>query len=286
MAAVAGPQDTSIVELAALVSRIEGGDLHLLHVIEVPETESLESVSYARVSKELKLLSKAKKLAGDMRANVHTKIVVSHKPSEAIVEEARELGASVIFMGWRGKRAPEMLMGSNIDRVVQNAPCDVVIYKSKEMPEEVNSILVVATGEGNETYAAGMGVLLAKRYKASVKILGVPTNASRAELVESIVSRLDQICHTHGVAHAVESGKARGTESVILEAAADQDIVIIGAADEERLAQFVFGSLQNRLAERMDKPFIIVQKVKSSQDPSQEAPESASQLLHAAAGSR
>ncbi len=286
MAAVAGPQDTSIVELAALVSRIEGGDLHLLHVIEVLETESLESVSYSKVSKELKTLSKAKKLAADMRAKVHTKIVVSHKPSEAIIEEAREIGASVIFMGWRGKRAPEMLMGSNIDRVVQNAPCDVVIYKSKEMPEEVNSILVAATGEGNETYAAGMGVLLAKRYKATITLLAAPAHARGVREMDGIIARLDHIFHTHGVSHKVESAKTKNAEAAILEAAASKDIIIIGAADEERLAQFVFGSLQNRLAERIEKPFIIVQKVKASKEPSQEAPESASRLLHEAAGSR
>jgi amino acid transporter/nucleotide-binding universal stress UspA family protein len=286
MAAVAGPQDTSIVELAALVSRIEGGDLHLLHVIEVPETESLESVSYARVSKELKLLSKAKKLAGDMRAHVHTKIVVSHKPSEAIIEEARELGASVIFLGWRGKHGTEMLMGSNIDRVVQNSPCDVVIYKSKEMPEEVNNILVVATGEGNDTYAAGMGVLLAKRYKATITLLAAPSHARGARDMAGITARLDQIFKTHGIPCREASAKTKNMDAAIMEAANEQDIVIIGAVDEERFTQFVFGSVQNRLAEKLDKPYIIVQKVKASKEPSQEAPESASRLLHEAFGSQ
>jgi APA family basic amino acid/polyamine antiporter len=279
MAAVAGPQDTSIVELAALVSRIEGGDLHLLHVIEIAETESLESVSYGRVSQERKALSKAKKLAGDMRAHVHTKIVVSHKPSEAIIEEAKEIGAGVIFMGWHGRRAPEMLMGSNIDKVVQNAPCDVVIYKSKAMPEEVNRILVVATGEGNETYATGMAVLLAKRYKAAITLHGACGRESEKERLGQILDRLCQICDTHGVTHERKLDCVKSVEGTVLSSSASHDIVIIGAADEARLMQFVFGSLQNRLAERIEKPFIIVQKVKLSQSPAEETPQSASRIL-------
>jgi nucleotide-binding universal stress UspA family protein len=279
MAAVAGPQDTSIVELAALVSRIEGGDLHLLHVIELQETASLDSVSYGRVSQERKSLSKAKKLAGDMRAHAHTRIVVSHNPSEAIIEEAKEIGASVIFMGWRGRHGHEMLMGSNIDKVVQNAPCDVVIYKSKAMPEEVDRILVVATGEGNETYATGMAVLLAKRYKASITLYGACHRECDQERLGQILDRLCQICETHGVAHERKLDSSKNVEGDVLAAASSHDIVIIGAADEARLMQFVFGSLQNRLAERIDKPFIIVQKVKLSQAPAEETPQSASRIL-------
>ncbi|MFH0815891.1 MAG: amino acid permease [Methanobacteriota archaeon] len=279
MAAVAGPQDTSLVELAALVSRVEGGELHLLHVIELPETESLESVSYARVSAEKRTLSKAKKLASDMRANVHTKIVVSHKPSEAIVEEAREMGASVIFMGWRGRHGPEMLMGSNIDKVVQNAPCDVVIYKSKAMPEEVDRVLVVATGEGNETYATGMAILLAKRYKAAITLYGACHRECDRERLGQILDRLCQICETHSVVHERRLDDSKNVEGAVLAASANHDIVIIGAADESRMMQFVFGSLQNRLAERIEKPFVIVQKVKPSPSPAGETPQSATRIL-------
>jgi APA family basic amino acid/polyamine antiporter len=282
MAAVAGPEDTPIVELAALVSRIEGGDLHLLHVIEMPDTDSLDSVSYSRVSRERRALTKAQKIAEDIRARVHTKIVVSHKAAEAIIGEAKETKASVLFLGWKGRHGTDIMMGSNLDKIVQDAPCDVVIYKAKGMPEDVFRILVVSTGEGNETYAVGMAILLAKRYKASISLLGVATGEQDRERSQELVNRLAQICDTHGVSYERRTELSKDVEQTVCSASQDHEVVVIGEAEESRLRQFLLRSLPDRLAQRMTKPLIIVQKVQPRESAPEPEPQSAVRLLEAA----
>jgi amino acid transporter/nucleotide-binding universal stress UspA family protein len=282
--AISGPQDMPIVELAALVSRAEGGEVQLVHVIEVAEGKPLDSVSYGLVSRERKALSQARRLANDMGAHIHSKVIASRKASDAIVDEAKAVKASAIFMGWRGTHGPGGVMGSNIDKVVQNAPCDVIIYKSKVMPEEVNRILVVVTGEGNEKFATGTAVLLAKRYKASITIAPVRPEHSHNPPDGALVASLAEVCAGQEIQSNIME-TLYGDDAVV-KASNEHDVVVVGAADESRIMQFVFGSFQNRLAERVENPLVIVQKVNPSEERVPESLESGRELLHAAADIR
>ncbi|MBI5000589.1 MAG: amino acid permease [Euryarchaeota archaeon] len=278
MAAVQGPEDTEVVELAALVSRIEGGDLHLLHVIEVPEAKSLDSVSYGTVNRERKLLSKAKKKAEEIRAKVHTKIVVAHKPAQAIIDEVREARASLLFVGWKGRFGGGRFMGVNIDKILANAESDVILYKSKGIPEDINNILVVSAGEWHDTYAASTAVLLAKRYRAKITVLAVYARDDGIDEARKQLDRLALVCSTHGIKHDKRLEHTHNFERAVLKAAEGAEIVVTGATGSHKSVQeYAFGTLQDKLAQDLDKPLIIVRKARARGIAPSEAPQRPSQ---------
>jgi universal stress protein A len=71
-------------------------------------------------------------IAEQMRANgLHAEAILRHgNPYEEIVNAAREIGVDLIVIGSHGYTGlGRLLLGSTADRVLQYAPCPVLVVK-------------------------------------------------------------------------------------------------------------------------------------------------------------
>lgn len=105
---------------------------HLPHfpatIDEVQDEEERENAYFARVQGEARELAEARGVA------LHARTVPG-RAAERIMELARSGGFDLIVVGHRGHTSPwHRLAGSTADRLVEQAPCDVLVERPVAPP--------------------------------------------------------------------------------------------------------------------------------------------------------
>jgi universal stress protein A len=133
------PGSENAVAKARELAEAMGAELELVHayqlpVLALPDSSITVSPTYvaeltSRAQQELDRHADALKASG---LTVQTRVVEGN-PAEAIVERAKELGASMIVMGTHGRSGfRRFLLGSTAERVVRTATVPVL---SVHLPE-------------------------------------------------------------------------------------------------------------------------------------------------------
>jgi nucleotide-binding universal stress UspA family protein len=89
---------------AMLLGGREGVEASLLHVIEVPFDQTLDTENEAAVARADAILSSAEALLTERGVPTRTSTVQARAAGPAIVDDANELGADLIVMGLRYKK--------------------------------------------------------------------------------------------------------------------------------------------------------------------------------------
>jgi nucleotide-binding universal stress UspA family protein len=120
----------------ALLGTATGARLTLLHAYHLP----VEYTAYGTIPTGLPFQQDVATLAEEKLAEAATTLATEGLqvdtlaregyPPDVIVETARELDADVIAMGTHGRTGlRHLLLGSNAERVVENAPCPVLTVR-------------------------------------------------------------------------------------------------------------------------------------------------------------
>ncbi len=258
---------TELVEFASLVARVEGGELTLLHVVEVPETLPIDAIDRLYLSEVRWSLGRLRRRAEEAGVDVKARVEVSHRVIDAILDNVRDDETDLLVLGWRGGWKKGRILGSNLDRFVQEAPCDVVVFKSTAMKEKLDNILVMNAPEWHVSYATGYAILLAKKHKAKITILSVVQTDLEAEKEKAYSARLAEMCRTHDVPFEEKLVRIRNVVDTVVGEAANFDLLVLGASSEWRLTQFAFGPMQDQIARKTTTPTLMVRKVRRREEP-------------------
>jgi nucleotide-binding universal stress UspA family protein len=119
--------------LAIAMAKQNNSELHMISVEEIdymPEfIEEVREETGTAARRYHKVIQRARSMAEQDHVRLHTHVVAGH-PVRDIVELAKELKADLLVIGARGHSALyERLIGSRADRIVQLAPCPVLVVK-------------------------------------------------------------------------------------------------------------------------------------------------------------
>ena len=90
---------------------------------------NMQTAISARMKEAETILQKALKSVGEIQGEVHTEILEG-PPAEAILNVANTRKVDLVVMGSRGiGRLKGLLIGSQSQKVVQHAPCPVLIVR-------------------------------------------------------------------------------------------------------------------------------------------------------------
>jgi len=256
-----------LVEFGSLIAQVEDAELTLLHVIEVPPALPIDAIDRAYVSEVRYHLGKLRRRAEELGAYATARVDVSHKVFDSILDNIREDETDLLILGWRGGWRRGRILGTNVDRFVQEAPCDVVVFKSAGLKPKVERILVMNAPEWHVSYATGYAILLAKKHRAKITILSAVQTDRELEKERGYSARLAEMCRTHGVAFEEKFVKARNIVDTVVEEAMNYDLLALGASTEWRLTQFAFGPWQDQIARRTETPTLMVRKVRRKEEP-------------------
>jgi len=257
---------TELVEFAALVAKVEDAELKILHVIEVPPALPIDAIDRLYVGEVRSSLGKLRRRAEELGAFATARVEVSHKVFEAILENIREDETDLLVLGWKGGWRKGRILGANVDRFVQEAPCDVVVFKSAGLKPKLDRILAMNAPEWHVSYATGYAILLAKQHRAKITILSAVQTDRELEKEQVYSARLAELCRTHGVAFEEKFAKVRNIVETVVDEARSHDLVVLGASSEWRLTQFAFGPMQDQIARRTETPTLMVRKVRRKEE--------------------
>src|SRR2546426_890325 len=256
-----------LVDFGALVAQVEDAELTLLHVIEVPAALPIDAIDRSYVGEVRWQLGKLRRRAEELGAYATARVEVSHKVFDAIIDNIREGDSDLLVLGWKGGWRKGRILGTNVDRFVQEAPCDVVVFKSAGMKPKLERILVLNAPEWHVSYATGYAILLAKKHRAKITILSAVQTDRELEKERGYSARLAEMCRTHGVAFEEKFVKARNIVDTVVEEAMNYDLLALGASTEWRLTQFAFGPWQDQIARRTETPPLMGRKVRRKEEP-------------------
>src|SRR3990170_2442902 len=251
-----------LVDFAALVAQVEDAELTLLHVIEVPPALPIDAIDRFYVSEVRWNLGKLRRRAEDAGATATARVEVSHKVFDAILENIQEDETDLLILGWKGGWRKGRILGTNVDRFVQEAPCDVVVFKGAGLKERPERILVMNAPEWHVSYATGYAILLAKKHKARITVFTAAQTDTEMAKETAYSARLAEMCRTHGVAFEEKFLKTRSIADAVVAEAATYDLVVLGASSEWRLTQFAFGPMQDQIARRIAAPTLMVRRIR------------------------
>src|SRR5437867_1416082 len=227
---------------------------------------TIEPINRSYVGEVRWQLGTLRQHAEELGAYATARVEVSHKVFDAIIDNIREGDTDLLVLGWKGGWRKGRILGANVDRFVQEAPCDVVVFKSAGMKPKLDRILVLNAPEWHVSYATGYAILLAKKHRAKITILSAVQTDLELEKERGYSARLAEMCRTHGVPFEEKFVKIRNIVDMVVEEAKGYDLLVLGASSEWRLTQFAFGPMQDQIARRTDIPMLMVRKVRRKEE--------------------
>ena len=254
--------DTPLVDFASIVARVEDADVTVVNVVEAPPTLPVKAIDGFYVLEIRQSLARLTRIATAAGVRAKGRVVVSHQVSEAVLETIKDESVNLLVAGWKGAWRGGRILGTNIDKLVQYAPCDVVVFKTSGLRLQIERILVFNAPAWHASYATGYAILLAIKHGAKIVIYTATTTDEEMETERVYSARLAQMCRTHGVPYEEKFAKVRNIVDAVVEEAKGYDLLAVGASDEWVKMEYAFGSVQDQIARRAPCPVLMVRKVR------------------------
>ncbi len=122
-----------VLATALRLARESEASVRVLHVLKVPMAQPLDADLGDAEQAALDAVQEARESGADQGVRVEGLVVRARSRSEAIVAEARELGADLVMMGSSPRwRAQSRFFGPLVDEVLRTAPCEVIVVTYPE----------------------------------------------------------------------------------------------------------------------------------------------------------
>ena len=260
-------EEAALVDFASVVARVEDAAVTVLNVIEVPPALPLRAIENSYVLETRLRLGRLTRPAAARGVRAKGRAVVSHRVSEAVLDTIREENVNLLVAGWKGAWRGGRILGTTVDKLVQDAPCDVVVFKTAGLKEKLERILVFNAPAWHVSYATGYAILLAIQHRAQITIYTAATTDEELEKEKVYSDRLAQMCRTHGVPYEEKFAKVRSIGDAVVEEARGYDLLAVGASEEWQRLEYAFGSVPDQIARRAPCPVMMVRKVQKTSEP-------------------
>ncbi len=250
-----------LMKLAIPIAKDQQGEIIVLGVIDVPiNLPPHEGMRF--VHHKTPLLRKAIAYGNEQGVQTRSAIRIAHQVWDGILHAAEAEEATLVLMGWKGYTTTrDRIMGEVTDKVVRHAPCDLIAVKLMG-DRPARRILITTAGGPHATLAAEyVGIFHeADGYEVTCCYV-LPPGAGeddRKTARQWIQKTIDR-AHLEGRAdmRLLEGKKVAAT---LIRAAADYDLIALGASNEGVFSNVLFGEIPEKVARYSQTPVMIVQR--------------------------
>ncbi|ASJ09331.1 amino acid transporter [Thermococcus siculi] len=254
MVAVANRKNAAVLTryAEAMAERI-GGELLIVSVVTVPEQTPLEEAR--RFAGEAVEVIREAKAHTSGKVGVEGIVYYSHSVYRGIMSAVRDKKVDLLVLGWEGRsRWSKYVLGSNLDRIVENAPCNVLVVKPGDTEgKPIGSILFPTRDGRHSVRSAELVEILAGAFGAKITVLTVNSSGeSEKKLRERLKPVLEKI---PGAELKIVPGEP---VSAILEECKKHDLVVVGATGEPLFRRLVFGEVPEKVAGRCRRTVLLL----------------------------
>jgi nucleotide-binding universal stress UspA family protein len=265
---IANPEtERDLLRLAAASAHAHEHDAELVavNVIAVPPQTSLEQeveFEEERIERQRELLDHARDIAADLDVGIRTRAVVGRNVGDVVLDVIEEENADHVLLGWTGSRsAREHILGSNIDPIVEHAPCEVTLVKIEG--DEIGRTVALA-GEGPHAPVAAKRaaeLVSSAGESADLTLLNVQEPTDDGDPEAAGREAIGEVAERAGIEYVEHEPRVVVAEDVrdgILEVVDAYDTVCVGATRDSAVSQALFGSLPETIGERADATVAMV----------------------------
>ncbi|MFC6940687.1 universal stress protein [Salinirubellus sp. GCM10025818] len=247
---VANPETVErLLDTAIDVARGRSMRILVVHVVEVPPQLPLSAGDslIEEHGEEERLLDDAVEQATAAGVTVESRMRYARDVATGIVGAVDVHDADALLVGWRGRpRRRDVVLGSFLDRILGEAPCDVFVKRIRSPTGDITSILVPVAGGPHGELAVGLAGTIASQHEAAVQLLYIqqPSASESAQedavvLLEEASSRLEDL-DIRVESTVLQSEHVAGK---ITDETANHDLTILGATREPFLRRMLVGSV-------------------------------------------
>jgi amino acid transporter len=247
--------------LGAQLARATSGEILGLHVLALPRQIPLSDWSLV-VEERLPILAELRRQANRVGIPIHTMMRVGRSAAEAIALTATESAPDLLLLSWRTFEEIDGILIRLTNPGAAEPPVDMAILRERPF-ETLHRILVPVAGGLN----CRLGAQLAGRLvtpldgNGRVVLLYVATTGTDELAIQNRARMAFQTARI-GVESPVEERivVAGDVTSGILEAAAEFDMVVIGATMEPLLRKWRVGGVAQRVVDEANCPVLVVRR--------------------------
>ena len=263
---VANPDSLStLLPPAVHAAKTHGGKVTLLHIVTVPSPTPLSS-GYLYLEDSEALQEQAISMVRDEEVAVEYIVRVARRVAPAIIDTAREQHADLVVIGWQGvKDHPGATVGQNIDQVLSEVNCDVLMLQPGDTAAAKRILLPVA-----EPRQVGYMLRLIQLLSAAeseldmLHVFSVDTpQAARERMTRTLQREIDELKMTGGQVRLITE-IAPDRIDAIVKASRDYDYVALGETRDPGYQQRLFGNTPFTIADRTRTPVILLHRETSA----------------------
>jgi amino acid transporter len=261
---IANPRNVEqLMRTATTLAAANDGEVLVMSVVTVPEQTPL-SRGRERTDEKRAVLNRAMALARERGVPVSGTIRIGHHPATAILNTIVQHDSDAVVLGWKGRRTHrrDVVLGSNVDRIVADAGCDVYVERiGMGADGEVDSILLPTAGGPHAALAIETAVAIARETGATLHPAYVLPPDATAETREYADELLETVLEpVEGVAIDPLLLEDDDVVTALVTESDNHDLVIIGATREGVFQKFLFGTIPETVAERAATTVIMTKR--------------------------
>ncbi len=263
---IANPENVEqLMNTAIDIAQDRNGEVLVLSVVDLPAQTPL-SAGHQYTDERREVLNRAIAMADSSDPNVPVSgtIRISHQVDQAILNTIEQYDSDAVLMGWGGWRARrrEVVIGSIVDTIVTESPCDVLVERlNVDGAAEVESILLPTAGGPHAELAGEVAGAIARATGAHIEVLRVlapeTPEEEREDAKEMVEAAIDELEGVAAEGAVIEDDDVIGT---ITARSANHDLTVIGATREGMLQQVVFGAIPEEVGEQVENTVILTKR--------------------------
>ena len=159
----------TLMETALAIARTHKGEVVAVTVLEIPDGEPITSGLNLPLRVEARL-EEAVRYGRERGMEVRPVVEVGRRMSHALVQAAREAGCNFLVLGQpRLQSFLERLLPTAVDRVLEQAPCQVAVVYGRIVPGAVKRIALPVTTGANAALAARLAPAFSEWFNADIR---------------------------------------------------------------------------------------------------------------------
>ena len=255
-------EDEHLVELGARIARARNAELVLLHVVEIPRNLPPKAIRFRFVDDRIHGLRRLAKIGEHLGVDTRPVVKIGHKVYEIILDTIREEAVNLLVMGWRGERVEgdRRVLGSNIDYLIENAPCDVIVFKTQGLRKPLRRIVVLTSPIWSLEGIDDLALILAEADHAVVEVVSLASDPAEAERLKQQTSRFEGRAQERGVTVEPKILYSTRWESEALRESAEASLLMIRATSPGGLRKFALSPVEDRIVKLAKCPVLILRK--------------------------
>lgn len=255
-------EDEELVELGARIARTRKGELSLLHVVEIPRNLPPKAIRFRYVDDRIHGLQRLARVGERLGVDTRPVVKIGYKVYEIILDTIREEAVNLLVMGWRAERVERerRVFGSNIDYLIENAPCDVIVYKTQGLRRPLTRIVLLASPIWSLEGIDDIALVLAAEDRPVIEVVSLAGDPAGAEQLKQESARFAGRAQERGITVEPKLIYSTHWESEAIRESGGASLLLIRATSPGGPKKFGLSPVEDRVARLARCPVLILRK--------------------------